>query len=81
MDPTTSEVNSTIDPHQPLPETVHLTSAVIRGWRDAGYRINEEHIAPWLYLHARSSLDSALYKVVGPCFRGGSTSYLGIRVA
>ena len=81
MNPTTPGLSPCIAADQLLPETVHLTPATIRAWRNAGYRVSEERVAPWLYLRARSSWDSALYKVVGPSFQGESTSYLGIRVA
>jgi hypothetical protein len=81
MNTTTPEVSASTDPNQLLPETVQLTAATIRAWREAGYRVSEERVAPWLYLRARSSRDSVVYKVVGPSFRGQSPTYLGIRVA
>ena len=81
MNTTTSELSPSTDPNELLPETVQLTAATIRGWRKAGYRVSEERVAPWLYLRARSSRESAVYKVVGPSFQGGSTTYLGVRVA
>jgi len=81
MHKTTSEPSSSTDPNDLLPETVQLTAATIRGWRKAGYRVSEERVAPWLYLRARSSQASAIYKVVGPSFQGQSTTYLGVRVA
>ena len=81
MNAATSEVGAGTDPNELLPETVQLTAATIRGWRKAGYRVSEERVAPWLYLRARSSRGSAVYKVVGPSFQGQSTTYLGVRVA
>jgi hypothetical protein len=81
MNTTTSELSASIDPNELLPETVQLTAATIRGWRNAGYRVSEERVAPWLYLRALSSRGSAVYKVVGPSFQGGSTTYRGVRVA
>ena len=80
MHKTTSEPSSSTDPNDLLPETAQLTAATIRGWRKAGYRVSEERVAPWLYLRARSSRESAVYKVVGPSFQGQSTTYLGVRV-
>ena len=81
MNTTTPELGASTDPDQLLPETVQLTAATIRGWRKAGYRVSEERVAPWLYLRARSSRESAVYKVIGPSFQGQSSTYLGVRVA
>jgi hypothetical protein len=81
MNTTNPELGASIDPDELLPETVQLTAATIRGWRKAGYRVSEERVAPWLYLRARSSRGSAVYKVVGPSFQGQSTTYLGVRIA
>ena len=81
MNTTTPELGASTDPDQLLPETVQLTAATMRGWRKAGYRVSEERVAPWLYLRARSSRESAVYEVVGPSFQGQSTTYLGIRIA
>ena len=77
MNTTTSELSAGTGPDELLPET----AATIRGWRKAGYRVSEERVAPWLYLRARSSRGSAVYKVVGPSFQGQSTTYLGVRIA
>jgi hypothetical protein len=82
---TRSELSATddrsSDPDALLPETVQLTAATIRRWRKAGYRVSEERAAPWLYLRARSSRESALYKVIGPDFQGSTAAYRGIRIA
>ena len=80
MNTTIPEVGASTDPSL-LPEIVQLTAATILAWNKAGYRVSEERVSPWLYLRAHSSRDSALYKVVGPSFRGQTTSYLGTRVA
>ena len=66
---------------QALPETVQVTAATIRGWRAAGYRVSEQRVASWLYVIVRSSCESAVYKVIGPVFRGQATLYRGVRVA
>ena len=66
---------------QLLPETVQLTAATISAWRDAGYRVNEQRVASWLYLLARSNRESAVYKVIGPLFQGQAVVYQGVRVA
>lgn len=66
---------------QPLPETVQLTAATICAWRDAGYWVNEQRVANWLYLLARSNRESAVYKVIGPFFEGQAVVYEGVRVA
>jgi hypothetical protein len=42
-------------PLQPLPETLQLTAATIRAWREAGYRVSEQRVANWLYLLARGN--------------------------
>jgi hypothetical protein len=66
---------------EPLPETVQVTGDTVRAWRERGYRISEQRVAAWLYLLARSDLESALYKVVGPIFDGRLVHYRGLRVA
>jgi hypothetical protein len=81
MHTTSSELSSSTEPDELLPETVHLTAATILGWRKAGYRVSEERVPPWLYVLARSGRESAVYKVVGPSFQGQFATYLGIRVA
>jgi hypothetical protein len=81
MNPNISEPSPDTDHEQQLPETVQLTGATLRRWRKAGYRVSEERVAPWLYLRAHSSRDSALYKVVGPDFHGPVAAYRGIRIA
>jgi hypothetical protein len=68
-------------PLQPLPETVHLTAATIRAWREAGYRVSEQRVANWLYLLARGNPESAVYRVIGPRFHGQAAVYEGVRVA
>ena len=68
-------------PLQPLPETVQLTAATIRAWREAGYRVNEQRVANWLYLLARGNPESAVYRVVGPRFCGQAAVYEGVRIA
>jgi hypothetical protein len=65
---------------QPLPETVQLTAATIRAWRDAGYRVNEQREADWLYLLVRGNRESAVYKVRGPLFQAQVVVYQGVRV-
>jgi hypothetical protein len=66
---------------QPLPDTVQLTWATVRAWREAGYRISEQRVAGWLYLLARSDRESAVYKLVGPIFDGQLGHYPGRRIA
>jgi hypothetical protein len=68
-------------PPQPLPETVQLTAATLRAWREAGYRVSEQRVADWLYLLARGNPESAVYRVIGPRFHGRAAVYEGIRVA
>jgi hypothetical protein len=68
-------------PPQPLPETVQLTAATLRAWRQAGYRVSEQCVADWLYLLARGNPESAVYRVIGPRFDGRAAVYEGIRVA
>jgi hypothetical protein len=80
----TSGLSTAADPSQqfePLPETVQLTVATIQTWREAGYRVSEQRVANWLYLLARGTLESAVYKVVGPLFQGPAPVYRGFRVA
>ena len=81
--PTTSGPSAAdpTEPIQPLPETVELTAATICGWRGAGYRVYEQRVANRLYLLARSNRESAVYKVIGPFFRGQALVYQGVRVA
>jgi len=67
--------------HQPLPETMQLTAATIRAWRVAGYQVSEQRAANWLYLLVRGNRESAVYKLVGPLFRGQAAIYEGVRVA
>src|SRR6266487_5844207 len=67
--------------HQPLPETMQLTAATIRAWRVAGYQVSEHRAANWLYLLVRGNRESAVYKLVGPLFRGQTAIYEGVRVA
>lgn len=67
--------------HTPLPETVQITAATIKTWREAGYRVSEQRVANWLYLDARSSWESALYKLVGPCFSRQTAFYEAWRIA
>jgi len=67
--------------HQPLPETMQLTAATIRAWREAGYQVSEHRAANWPYLHARGNRESAVYKLVGPLFHGQAAIYEGVRVA
>ena len=81
MNTTVPELSANTDPNKVLPETVQLTAATVNGWRRAGYRVSEERVASWLHVVARSSRDSAVYKVVGPSFDGQTAMYLGIRVA
>ncbi len=67
--------------HRPLPETMQLTAATIRAWREAGYQVSEHRAANWPYLHARGNRESAVYKLVGPLFHGQAAIYEGVRVA
>ena len=76
-----SRLTAKTDPSQPLPETVQLTAATIRAWREAGYRISEQRVANWLYLLARGDPESAVYQVIGPRFHGQAAVYEGVRVA
>ena len=64
-----------------LPESVQVTAAVIGGWREAGYRVSEQRVAGWLYVIVRGTWESAVYKVIGPVFRGQAALYKGVRVA
>jgi hypothetical protein len=64
-----------------LPDTVHLTGEIIRGWRQCGYRITEQRVAGWLYLLARNHRESAVYKVAGPVFDGPHVHYHDLRIA
>ena len=66
---------------QPLPETVQFTADTISAWRKAGYRVSEQRKASWLYLVARSSFESAVYKLVGPRFAARGVVYDGRRIA
>ena len=66
---------------QPLPETMQLTAATIRAWRVAGYQVSEQRAGNWLYLLVRGNRESAVYKLVGPVFRGQAAIYEGVRVA
>jgi hypothetical protein len=75
-----------IDPHRSpgkcaLPETVQLNAATLRTWRDAGYRLVEVRLRNWLYLQARGTEESAVYKITGPRFDGSTAVYDGWRVA
>src|SRR6266545_7827137 len=65
--------------HQSLPEIMQLTAATIRALREAGYQVSEQRAGNWLYLLARSSRESAVYKLVGPLFRGQAAIYEGVR--
>ncbi len=67
--------------HRPLPETMQLTAATIRAWREAGYQVSEHRAANWLYLLVRGNRESAVYKLVGPLFHGQAAIYEGVRVA
>jgi hypothetical protein len=81
---TTSEPSAGADPSRhfrPLPETVQLTAATIRAWREAGYRVSEQREANWVYLVALGNRESAVYKVIGPRFQGQAAVYEGCRVA
>ena len=84
MTATTPRLTARTDPSQapqPLPETVQLTPATLRAWREAGYRVTEQRVANWLYLLARGDPESAVYRVIGPRFSGQAAVYEGIRVA
>ena len=76
-----SAPTDTCPQHQPLPETMQLTAATIRAWRVAGYQVSEQRAANWLYLLVRGNRESAVYKLVGPLFRGQAAIYEGVRVA
>jgi hypothetical protein len=84
MTATMPRLTAETDPSQPLepfPETVQLTAATLRAWREDGYRVSEQRVADWLYLLARCNPESAVYKVIGPRFHGRAAVYEGIRVA
>jgi len=66
---------------EPLPDTVQLTAATVRVWRERGYRISEQRVAGWLYLLARSDRESAVYKLIGPVFDDQLGYYQGLRIA
>src|SRR6266581_8308650 len=76
-----SAPTDTCPKHQSLPETMQLTAATIRAWRVAGYHVSEQRAANWLYLLVRGNRESAVYKLVGPLFRGQAAIYEGVRVA
>jgi hypothetical protein len=81
--PIASGPSAAADPSQqiqPLPETAQLSAATIRAWRDAGYRVNEQRVANWLYLLVRGNRESAVYKVMGPLFQAQAVVYQGVRV-
>jgi hypothetical protein len=82
--PIASGPSAAADPNQqiqPLPETAQLTAATIRAWHAAGYRVNEQRAADWLYLLVRGNRESAVYKVIGPLFQAQAVVYQGVRVA
>ena len=82
--PIASGPSAAADPNQqiqPLTETVQLAAATIRAWRAAGYRVNEQRAADWLYLLVRGNRESAVYKVIGPLFQAQAVVYQGVRVA
>jgi len=60
---------------------MQLTAATIHDWREAGYQVSEQRAANWLYLLVRGNRESAVYKLVGPLFRGQTAIYEGVRVA
>jgi hypothetical protein len=64
-----------------LPETAQVTATLIRGWREAGYRVSEQRVASWLHLIVRGAWESAVYKVIGPVFPDQNGLYRGVRIA
>lgn len=65
----------------PFPEILQVTVDTICGWWMAGFDISEHRDANWLYLVARGSGESAVYKIVGPYFSGDAVVYEGFRIA
>jgi hypothetical protein len=66
--------------HEP-PESLRITAAGLRAFRNLGWTVSERRTAGWLYLIARGHDQSAVYKLIGPRFDHAGSHYQAERVA
>ncbi len=69
------------DSRHELPDSLPITAADLRAFRQHGWTIVEQRSAGWHYLILRGLEQSAVYKLVGPLFDNTGTYYQGYRIA
>jgi hypothetical protein len=69
------------DPSSDPPEQLRITAVALRTLRRRGWTVAEQRKGGWLYLIARGSGQSAVYKLVGPQFDQTGSHYEGYRIA
>jgi hypothetical protein len=70
-----------VDSRHELPESLPITAADLRAFRQDGWTIVEQRSAGWHYLILRGLEQSAVYKLVGPLFDKTGSYYQGYRIA
>ena len=66
--------------HEP-PDSLAITSEVLRAFRRYGWTYTEQRSGGWHYVILRGHGQSAAYKVIGPLFDETGSYYQGYRIA